>query len=363
MRPKTVEENLDNFNAVADDAVSRFVKLKEACGPDDCIPDLEGEMSKFATESIGTMAFDSRLGLYNDQPPKEALKYIRANHEFFTLSQKLIFSIPSNLVRPYMDTPTLKKFFKAADVALEIGNGFVNKKIKELNEQAEKGVEASSDVVPVLAYLYAKEELTREEKNGLALELVGGGVHTTANLLLWLLYNLGTFPRIQEKLIQEIDKVVGYKSYITAEHIAKMPYLKFCVKESLRFTPTVAILSRVLDQDVVLSGYHVPAKTIVVIDLFSACHNENIFKDPSEFRPERWMRENKDEQHAFANLQFGYGVRMCVGRRIAEMEVYLLICKLLQRFRIEYNNEPLESIQMMFLAPDKPVKIKFVDRV
>ena len=51
MRPKTVEENLDNFNAVADDAVSRFVKLKEACGPDDYMPDLEGEMSKFATES------------------------------------------------------------------------------------------------------------------------------------------------------------------------------------------------------------------------------------------------------------------------------------------------------------------------
>ena len=51
MRPKTVEENLDNFNAVADDAVSRFVKLKEARGPDDYIPDLEGELSKFATES------------------------------------------------------------------------------------------------------------------------------------------------------------------------------------------------------------------------------------------------------------------------------------------------------------------------
>ena len=51
MRPKTVEENLDNFNAVADDAVSRFVKLKEACGPDDYIPDLEGELSRFTTES------------------------------------------------------------------------------------------------------------------------------------------------------------------------------------------------------------------------------------------------------------------------------------------------------------------------
>ncbi|XP_068714934.1 cholesterol side-chain cleavage enzyme, mitochondrial-like isoform X1 [Montipora foliosa] len=163
------------------------------------------------------MAFDSRLGMYNDQPPKEALKYIRTIHDFFTLTQKIMFSIPSNLMRPYMDTPMIKKFFKVADVSQEIGNGFVNKK-KELNEQVEKGIEASSDVVPVLAYLQANEELTQED-----------------------------------------------------------------------------------------------ASTIVVTDLYSACHSENIFKDPSEFRPERWMRENKDEQHAFANLQFGYGVRMCVG--------------------------------------------------
>ena len=91
------------------------------------------------------MAFDSRLGMYNDQPPKEALKYIRAIHDFFTLSQKLMFSIPSNLMRPYMDTPTLNIFFKVADVLQEIGNGFVNKRIKELNEQAEKEIEASSD--------------------------------------------------------------------------------------------------------------------------------------------------------------------------------------------------------------------------
>ena len=51
MRPKIVEENIDNFNAVTKDAIARFVKLKEACGPDDHIPDLEEELSKWSTES------------------------------------------------------------------------------------------------------------------------------------------------------------------------------------------------------------------------------------------------------------------------------------------------------------------------
>lgn len=47
-----VEENTDNFNAVAEDAIARLVKLKEACGPDDHIPDLEGELCRFTTESM-----------------------------------------------------------------------------------------------------------------------------------------------------------------------------------------------------------------------------------------------------------------------------------------------------------------------
>ena len=51
MRPKIVEENIDNFNAVTKDAIARFVKLKEACGPNDHIPDLEAEISKWSTES------------------------------------------------------------------------------------------------------------------------------------------------------------------------------------------------------------------------------------------------------------------------------------------------------------------------
>ena len=53
MRPKIVEESIDNFNAVTKDAVARFVKLKEACGADaDHMPDLEGEISKWSTESM-----------------------------------------------------------------------------------------------------------------------------------------------------------------------------------------------------------------------------------------------------------------------------------------------------------------------
>ena len=87
---------------------------------------------------IGTVAFDARLGLYEDHPPEEALRFIKAVEDFFTLSHKLLFSATSRFARQFIDTPTLKKFFKCCDDIFEIGLGFVEKKRKERKEMAEK---------------------------------------------------------------------------------------------------------------------------------------------------------------------------------------------------------------------------------
>ena len=50
MRPKIVEENIVNFNAVSKDAVARFVELKEAYDQDDHIPDLDKELNRWSLE-------------------------------------------------------------------------------------------------------------------------------------------------------------------------------------------------------------------------------------------------------------------------------------------------------------------------
>ena len=97
----------------------------------------------FIASDIGTVAFDARLGLYEDPPPQEALKFIDAARDFFAYSNTLAFSIPSNVMRRYIDTPTLKKFFKVSDDIIEIGQGFVDKKMKEIKEMAEKDIEPS----------------------------------------------------------------------------------------------------------------------------------------------------------------------------------------------------------------------------
>ena len=56
----------------------------------------------------------------------------------------------------------------------------------------------------------------------------------TANSVVWWLYNLARFPRVQEKLYQEIESVVRKDEDVTTQHLAKLPYLKACLKESMR---------------------------------------------------------------------------------------------------------------------------------
>jgi vitamin D3 24-hydroxylase len=53
--------------------------------------------------------------------------------------------------------------------------------------------------------------------------------------------------------------------------------------------------------------------------------NEDNFEDPHQFRPERWLQTDK-KINPFAHLPFGVGKRMCIGRRLAELQLHLALC-------------------------------------
>lgn len=69
---------------------------------------------------------------------------------------------------------------------------------------------------------------------------------------------------------------------------------------------------------------------------FVFCHyvvsrDPDIFPEPESFQPYRWLRKSQlaapGVHHAFGSVPFGYGVRACLGRRIAELEMQLLLSR------------------------------------
>ena len=183
--------------------------------------------------------------------------------------------------------------------------------------------------------------------------------------LAFLLYDLAVNPDHQEKLFNEIVEVVGERGRVTEAKLKKLRYLKACVKESQRMKPAVQGISRETQQDMVLGGgYQIPSGTVVGVMMMLTMNQEENFDNPHLFRPERWLRGSPTQHTAnpFAAMPFGSGPRMCVGRRFAELEIYVAAIKLLQQFRLEYHHEPIGQKIEYLNIPDKKIKMKFVPR-
>ena len=86
----------------------------------------------------------------------------------------------------------------------------------------------------------------------------------------------------------------------------------------------------------------------------------NLFPEPEDFKPERWEKSSTDLPHQFASLPFGFGPRMCVGRRVAELELYIALSRIINNFKIGYHEETLiEPIQKVLTLPERQVNLSF----
>lgn len=100
-------------------------------------------------------------------------------------------------------------------------------------------------------------------------------------------------PRIQRKIQEEIDGVLsahGNKGF-TYETIHELKYLECCIDEALRKYPIVPLLFRVCNEDyrVPDTNLIVPKGTEMMIPVLGIHRNPDIYDNPMEFRPERFL--------------------------------------------------------------------------
>lgn len=175
------------------------------------------------------------------------------------------------------------------------------------------------------------------------------GSDTTSVVLRSALYRILRHPRVLERLRKEFqDKEIQFPP--TWKQVQSLHYLDAVMTESLRLTPATSMsLERVVSgQDMQLpdNGPRIPAGTIVGISYGVSALDKTIFgEDASEFRPERWMQAEDESEEGFAarlsamkhaDIGFGYGTRVCMGKNIAKMEMYKVIPTLFQLFDMEF---------------------------
>ncbi|KAL7643902.1 UNVERIFIED_CONTAM: hypothetical protein RMT77_005911 [Armadillidium vulgare] len=90
---------------------------------------------------------------------------------------------------------------------------------------------------------------------------------------------------------------------------------------------------------------------------------EEYFQHSEEFIPERWMRDRPlGPIHPYSSLPFSHGTRMCIGRRIAELEMCVVLARIMQRFNIDYKYNDIEQVPRLTLVPSEPLRFEFVER-
>ncbi|XP_035225575.1 probable cytochrome P450 12a4, mitochondrial, partial [Stegodyphus dumicola] len=185
----------------------------------------------------------------------------------------------------------------------------------------------------------------------------------TSNTIGFFFYHLAKNPDKQQILYEEIKKLLPNKNdKITPAIFGELRYLKSCLKEAIRLDPIVRGNARTLDHDVVICGYRIPANTMIFCILHVIYRDEKYFKDADQYKPERWLNKEEKLTNPYAFLPFGTGVRSCIGRRLAELEMICIATEIIRNFKVEYHYEDIDMYTRMVNCPDRPLKFTFIER-
>ncbi|XP_061348423.1 3,9-dihydroxypterocarpan 6A-monooxygenase-like [Gastrolobium bilobum] len=208
------------------------------------------------------------------------------------------------------------------------------KKRKEEGEGAE-----FKDLLEILLEIKEDENteivFTGENIKAFILEMFMAGTDTSSITTEWALAELINNPHVMEKARQEIDSVTGKSRLIQESDLINLPYMRAVVKETLRIHPTSPFIVRESSESCNVCGYEIPSKCLLFVNLWSMGRDPNLWKDPLEFRPQRFINEENQFDVRGQNFQlmpFGTGRRVCPGASLALQVVPTTLAAMIQCF-------------------------------
>ncbi|PNF42439.1 putative cytochrome P450 301a1, mitochondrial [Cryptotermes secundus] len=323
MQPRSTKLYVAPIDSVANDFLKRIRLIRDENleMPDD----FANELCKWGLESIVYIALDTRLGCLDADlaPDSEPQKMIDCVSVVFDCLHVMESKIP---MWKYVSTPTWRKFLKASDMMTE----FCMKHINQAMERLKAMPEDPDRELTVLEKLLITDP---DPKTAIvmALDMMGAGVDTTSYSTAVAVYYLAQNPEKQQKLFQEILRYLPDKDQpVTSEILTELKYLKACIKESMRLSPLFVANQRETVKDMVLADYQIPKGTSIFMPFTMLGHMEQYCPEANKFIPERWLKteqEHSKRAHPFVTMPFGFGPRMCVGRRFADLEMETLVAK------------------------------------
>ncbi|RVE69524.1 hypothetical protein OJAV_G00078870 [Oryzias javanicus] len=179
--------------------------------------------------------------------------------------------------------------------------------------------------------------------------LFAAGTDTTATTLRWALLLMAKYPHIQDKVHEELAKVIGGRQ-VRVDDRKNLPYIDAVIHEVQRLASIVPMsIPHKTNRDVTFHGYFIKKGTTVIPLLASVLYDENEWESPYTFNPHHFLSKEGKFIKKDAFLPFSAGRRACLGESLAKMELFLFFTSLLQRFH--FTPPPGVSEEELDLTP------------
>nr|DBA18282.1 TPA: hypothetical protein GDO54_016551 [Pyxicephalus adspersus] len=198
-------------------------------------------------------------------------------------------------------------------------------------------------------------------------DLFGAGTETTSTTLRWALLYMLLYQDIQSKVHEEIDRVIGRDRKPTMEDLQEMPYTNAVIHEIQRCGDISPLaLPHMTYRDMEIQGYFLPKGTTIFLNLSSVLKDELVWEKPYQFYPKHFLDDDGKFVKREAFMPFSAGRRVCLGEKLARMELFLFFITLMQQFTFEIPSKqprPRDDPIYAFTLSPHPYEILAVPRV
>lgn len=161
--------------------------------------------------------------------------------------------------------------------------------------------------------------------------------HDTSSIAITMaIIHLGLDQNMQNLVRDELYEIFGDSDRdATMEDLKAMPNLERVIKETMRLYPSVTGITRTLKEPLHLDKYTIPSKSVMVVVPHLLHRDENIYPNPEQFDPDRFLPEQCNGRHPYAYIPFSAGPRNCIGQKFAMYQMKTVLSTILRYTIVE----------------------------